>query len=373
MSNSIFVIYSKKDNDYVLDFKTCLEKEQLELDFSFENIEDTDILEKKIDDSSAILLLVSDAFREDDFVNQAVKYAHDINKTFIAMGNHSGGFFNKQSWLKNEMDVNTIVYGYKSAEQLGEVLAEVRSILGVAVAMGDRVGCLITFDLDSSCSVYANGKLLFAKDPGTYDYRLKAGHYDICFVSEKIKGTEVLNTKVDAKTNDTIHFDYSIRNEEINYLNNVIASSTASISHYENEYLNCNNAIADGNNQIAYLSQRLNESAPTLAPAKASTGSMILFILIYAGIGFMIAVFVGAIIGIFVGRYLAEKNAESKREKKLKNLLNDYHSRMAQYRNERSNLQNKVNEYNRSLKEIEKSIEKLEQNIKNAKDLLNLF
>lgn len=376
MANSVYVVYcndNKEDQEYVKNFKNVLERENLMLDFSFGDTDDIEAVEKKIEDCTAVLLLTSAAFRKNGLVNQTVKLAHDLNKMFMAMGYHSGGFFNKQSWLKNDMDVNTVVYGFKNDEQLGEVLAQLRSVLGVAVAMGDRVGGLLIFNLDSPCCLYANEKLMFtAENPGKYKYRLKAGNYKLVVKSVKIKGADILSGQIEVKTNEVYSYEKSVTEAEIDYLSQMKKST-------ENIIFNCNNKIKQINDeiknceyQIDLLTQRLKENPPYLPSAEASIGTKVLYALIFGGIGLMFAGF-GAIVGLILGPYMAQRSAEKNREQRLAKLVGDYNSRMTYYRNQRSNYISKRNELTKEFANVNKNLDSMKQQLYNINHLLDTY
>ncbi len=376
MANSVYVVYcndNKEDQEYVKNFKNVLERENLMLDFSFGDTDDIEAVEKKIEDCTAVLLLTSAAFRKNGLVNQTVKLAHDLNKMFMAMGYHSGGFFNKQSWLKNDMDVNTVVYGFKNDEQLGEVLAQLRSVLGVAVAMGDRVGGLLIFNLDSPCCLYANEKLMFtAENPGKYKYRLKAGNYKLVVKSVKIKGADILSGQIEVKTNEVYSYEKSVTEAEIDYLSQMKKST-------ENIIFNCNNKIKQINDeiknceyQIDLLTQRLKENPPYLPSAEASIGTKVLYALIFGGIGLMFAGF-GAIVGLILGPYMAQRSAEKNREQRLAKLVGDYNSRMTYFRNQRSNYISKRNELTKEFANVNKNLDSMKQQLYNINHLLDTY
>ena len=324
MVNSVYVVYcndNKEDQEYVKNFKNVLERENIMLDFSFGDTDNIEAVEKKIEDCTAVLLLTSDAFRKNELVNQTVKIAHDLNKKFMTMGYHSGGLFNKQSWLKKDMDVNTVVYGFKNDEQLGEVLAQLRSVLGLAVAMGDRVGGLMVFNLDSPCCLYANEKLMFtAENPGTYKYRLKAGNYNLVVKSIKIKGVDVLSGHIDVKTNEVYRYEKSVTEAEIDYLSRMKKTTENCIFNYNNNIKQINDEIKNCEYQIDSLTQRLKEKTPYLPPAEASTGTQVLYALIFGGIGLMIAGF-GAIVDCFWVHTWHKEEQRRKEKKDWKNLL----------------------------------------------------
>lgn len=376
MVNSVYVVYcndNKEDQEYVKNFKNVLERENIMLDFSFGDTDNIEAVEKKIEDCTAVLLLTSDAFRKNELVNQTVKIAHDLNKKFLTMGYHSGGLFNKQSWLKKDMDVNTVVYGFKNDEQLGEVLAQLRSVLGLAVAMGDRVGGLMVFNLDSPCCLYANEKLMFtAENPGTYKYRLKAGNYNLVVKSIKIKGVDVLSGHIDVKTNEVYRYEKSVTEAEIDYLSRMKKTTENCIFNYNNNIKQINDEIKNCEYQIDSLTQRLKEKTPYLPPAEASTGTQVLYALIFGGIGLMIAGF-GAIVGLFLGPYMAQRRAEKKREKRLEKLVVDYNRRMALYRNQKNNYTSKRRELTEGLANVNKNLYSMEQQLNNINHLLDTY
>lgn len=349
--NSVYVVFSKNDTEFVQSFKNCIIRENLCLDFSFSHTEEVEIIEKKIDDSAAILLLISNAFREDGLIKQTVKYAHDINKTFIVVGFHNGGIFNRHSWLKNEMNINTTEYGFKDPDQLGEILAQLRSSCGVVVAMGERIGGLVEFKIDSPCRVLSGTNELFCADnPGIFLYRLKAGIHVLSFQSKILDGAKVCEKSINVKTNGNYTFAESIRANEVEKVNIIIADVQKKIEEFNMESDNICNSIDTCKKNVDAIEIKLREPEPTLPPAEASTSSKVMYAI---GFGFIGACFfgVGAIIGLILGPLLAQNAAESERTRELNDLINAYRTRMSRLQSLKSN----------ELKQIQQSYEKLDQ------------
>lgn len=371
--NSIYVVFSKNDTEFVQSFKSCAKREELNLDFSFGETGEFETIEKKIDDSAAILLLTSDAFREDCVVKQAVKYAHDLNKTFIAMGFHNGGVFNRQSWLKNEMDVNTTIYGYNNAEQLGEVLAQLRSAIGSTVAMGERIGGLVVFDIDSPCSLTVNNKVLFhASTPGSYQYRFKAGEVAVTFMSDTIKGANVYEKLFKININDHITFNDSIRNKEINYINKSIFDLNENIKTNKGISVKKENQIAECEREIEQINRYLNEPKIILPPAEASTGTIVLWSFILGGVGLCFWGF-GAVIGIVIAQFVAKNQAESERKKKQDEIDRSYELKRQKLNKRKQDANSNIIFYKNNIKKIDEYLVSQQQRLDRAYQLLELY
>lgn len=156
----------------------------------------------KIEEAEVVLVFISDASKNSQFVKDCVTHAAHLNKRMLPI-DISKSFF---SSLPAEFKFRTKPVSYKSEEQRAMLFSQLKAILGISVETGDSYGTLvhITTDMDAEVSRYGEVlcKLYVGKDN---TIRLTKGTHKLDFVSSEVPDV-TYSLPYEVKTNDGEQF-----------------------------------------------------------------------------------------------------------------------------------------------------------------------